>query len=132
MMGFWKRNKKPALSHAAMLASIPTPHPDITAKPLDDGKIELALPAERSKIGKWLARGDDSPIIRRFELDSLGADAWRLIDGRRSVQQMIEQFAEQQQLNLREAEVAMLRYLRTLAGRGIMMLALAEPNDASA
>jgi hypothetical protein len=37
---------------------------------------------------------------------------------------MIEGFASAHKLNLREAEVAMLAYLRTLATKGIMTLSV--------
>jgi hypothetical protein len=45
-----------------------------------------------------------------------------MIDGRKTVRQLIQSFAQTHRLNLREAEVAMMTYLRTLASRGIVTM----------
>jgi hypothetical protein len=47
-----------------------------------------------------------------------------MLDGRNTVRAIIETFAREYQLNLREAEVSILAYLRMLAGRGMMVLAV--------
>ncbi len=116
-----RRREKP-VERGELLEAVPRRVPDAKERVVGGGAIEVSIPVRRSRLGRWLAMGDDRPVVRRFELDALGASVWRMMDGRTSVRAMIERFAETHQLNLREAEVAMLTYLRTLAARGMMAL----------
>ena len=116
-------------SRAGLLAARAVRNPQATERRLADGGLELSVPMAKSRLARWLSRTGDTPIIRKFELDRLGVEVWRMMDGRSTVREVIERFASAHQLNLREAEVSMLAYLRTLAGRGIMVLAM--PDDPS-
>lgn len=128
-MGFW-RKKGSAPSRPALLAARALRHPQATERPAADGGLELAVPMTRRRLARWLSRSGDKPIVRKFELDALGVEVWRMMDGHTTVRGMIEQLASAHQLNLREAEVAMLAYLRKLMERGIMVLALPDQEQA--
>jgi len=128
-MSFWRKQKRPPPSQTLMLAAKPLRHPQVTERRLEDGSVELAIPLARSRLARWLTGGGDKPVIRKCQLDKLGVEVWRMMDGRTTVRQMIERFAADHQLNLREAEVAMLAYLRTLATRGIIRLAVEEKGE---
>ena len=122
----WRTREKAALpARSLLLAARPTPHPRAVERPLDSGAVELSVPMRRPRLARWLGNRPDS-ATRRFELDQLGTEVWKMMDGRTTVRQMIERFAEKHHLNLSEAEVAMLTYLRTLSGRGIMVLAMPD------
>jgi hypothetical protein len=124
-MVFRRRKERPP-SRSALLAARVVRHPQVTERPTADGGLELAVPVARRRLARWLSRSGDRPVIRRFELDALGVETWRMMDGRTTVRGMIERLASAHQLNLREAEVAMLAYLRKLMERGIMALAWPE------
>jgi hypothetical protein len=126
-MGLWRREKR-APDRAALLAATPLRRPDVAERALADGGLELTASLPKNRLTRWLSRSN-APVVRRFELDRLGAEAWRMMDGQTPVRAMIERFAASHQLNLREAEVAMLAYLRTLAQRGIMLLTWSEGGD---
>ena len=123
-MGLWRRKDR-IPDRASLLAATPIRRPGVAERALADGGLELAVSLPRHRLSRWLSRSNQ-PVVRRFELDPLGVEAWRMMDGRTPVRAMIERFAASHQLNLREAEVAMLTYLRTLAQRGIMMLTWSE------
>ena len=125
----WDRKRQRVPSRSGLLAATAVRNPKVSERRLDDGGLELSVPMTRSRLARWLSRSGDAPIIRKFELDQLGVEVWRMMDGRSTVREMIERFATAHELNLREAEVSMLAYLRTLAGRGIMVLAM--PDDPS-
>jgi hypothetical protein len=124
----WRRRKSQAPSKESLLAARPLKCPGIVEKTLEDGGLELTVSLPRSRLFRWLSRGSNDPIVRRYQLDPLGVEAWRMMDGRTTVRTMIEQFASRHAMEMPRAEAAVLTYLRTLAQRGIMMLAL--PHDA--
>lgn len=115
-----------------LLAARPLRNPNIAEKEIGDGGLELTVSLPRSRLFRWLSGGCNSPIVGRYQLDSVGVEAWRMIDGRTTITMMIERLASAHGMEPRQAEVAMLTYLRTLAQRGIMMLALphGEPGAA--
>ncbi len=125
-MRLWPK-KRNAPSRLALLAATPIRNPQAAQRRLARGGLELSVPMARTRLARWLSRSGGKPIIRKFELDELGVQVWRMMDGHTTVRTMIEKFASDHQLNLREAEVSMLAYLRTLTERGIMVLAL--PDD---
>ena len=61
-------------------------------------------------------------MTRKLQLDELGTQVWDLIDGRITVQSLIQRFADNYQLQLKEAEVSVTRFLRELGQRGIVGL----------
>jgi hypothetical protein len=60
------------------------------------------------------------PIIRKLQLDQLGTDVWELLDGNRSVNQVIRAFARKHRLHQKEAEVSVVQFLRELGRRGLI------------
>jgi hypothetical protein len=63
---------------------------------------------------------------KTFELDDLGAFVWESLDGKRTVEGVIRHFAGAKRLSLREAEVAVLAFLKTLVQRGLVALATSK------
>ena len=93
---------------------------------LDTGEILLTYPAA---IRPWIAGlihrfggTSERSSTRKLQLDELGTQVWDLIDGSTTVQRLIQRFAEDYQLHLKEAEVSVSRFLRELGRRGIIGL----------
>ncbi len=122
----WRRKKSPAPSREMLLAARPLRCPGIVEKVLDDGGLELTVSLPRSRLFRWLSGGSNAPIVRRYQLDSIGVEAWRMMDGEATVGTIIEHFASEHGMEMQQAEAAVLTYLRTLAQRGIMMLGLPQ------
>ncbi|HPD28895.1 MAG TPA: PqqD family protein [Phycisphaerae bacterium] len=120
----WRRKKTPGLSREMLLAARPLRNPNITEKEIAGGGLELTVSLPRSRLFRWLSGGCNHPIVRRYQLDVIGVETWRMIDGRTTIMTMIERLGSAHGMEPRQAEAAMLAYLRTLAQRGIMMLAL--------
>ncbi len=66
---------------------------------------------------------------RRFTLDPLGADCWRLCDGQRTVEEIVDRFAERHGLSFHESRVAVTGYLKQLIQRAILAIALATEGE---
>jgi hypothetical protein len=118
--------KKPLINRAEALNSKPIKNSDVQEVHLDTGDVLLTYPI---RVRPWATAlihrlGGSSSHVRRkkLQLDTLGAAVWRLIDGERSVKQVIKRFSEQHQLHRREAEVAVTQFLRELGKRGLIGL----------
>jgi len=93
---------------------------------LESGVMLLSYPVT---MRPWLARlarrlgGPEEPVrFRKLQLDELGTAVWHLLDGNRTVRQVIRVFAKAHQLHRREAETSVSQFLRTLGKRGIIGL----------
>jgi hypothetical protein len=64
-----------------------------------------------------------------LQLDALGTAVWELLDGRRSVQQIIERFADTYSLHAKEAEVSVSQFLRELGRRELIGLRQPPSDD---
>jgi hypothetical protein len=84
-----------------------------------DGGLRLCAPVERTGLARVFGSG---AVEKRFELDALGTWVWQHLDGTRTVESLIEDFAAGQRVNLREAEVAVTAFLKMLVKRGLVAL----------
>jgi hypothetical protein len=64
---------------------------------------------------------------RRLTLDRLGTEVWRLCDGDRTVEEIVDTFSRNHDLTFHEARAAVTGYLTTLIQRGA--LAIEVPED---
>jgi coenzyme PQQ synthesis protein D (PqqD) len=108
------------------LTLTPVKNTESTEEPLDSGNIVIRYPVSmRPWMAKWIQRfKGPAPQIgtRKLQLDSLGTEVWKLIDGRRTVQDIVDVFAESHQLETREAEMAVTQFIRDLGKRGVIGL----------
>lgn len=91
---------------------------------LASGDLLLSYPVT---MRPWFARlarrlgGPEEPVrFRKLQLDELGTAVWHLVDGNRTVRQVVQAFAREHQLHRREAEISVTQFLRTLGKRGII------------
>jgi len=63
---------------------------------------------------------------RCLTLDRMGAQIWQLCEGQRSVEQVIERFAERHRLTFHEARVAVTGYIKMLVEHGVLAVGLRE------
>lgn len=91
-----------------------------------DGLVRLAYPLAvkpwfgrlADRVGLW----DGKPMIKRVDLDEMGTFVWRRIDGERSVGDIAREFTEAYQVQLREAELAVTAFIKTIGQRGVIGL----------
>ena len=126
MRVFKKRRNNIQISRTAALKFTPVKNIQITEERLESGEVVVHYPIT---LRPWFAG-----LVKRFggtqagirpkplQLDKLGTEVWELIDGRRSVSQIIQKFAQTHQLQHREAEVAVTQFIRDLGKRGVIGL----------
>ena len=126
MRVFKKKPKGPTISRSEALNRIPSKNIQITEQRLETGEVLISYPVTIRPFFASLVRrfgGSEEQVqTKKLQLDSLGSSVWDLLDGKRSVRQLINMFAETHQLQPREAEVAVTQFIRELGRRGLIGL----------
>jgi hypothetical protein len=126
MRVFQKKTRGPQISRAEALNYVPVKNDEIREERLESAEVIIGYPVTIrpffSVLAKRFSGLTETVRIRKLQLDQLGTAVWDLIDGKRSVQQIIKAFAETHQLQLREAEVAVTQFIRELGRRGLIGL----------
>jgi hypothetical protein len=98
----------------------------ISEQRLENGEVLIRYPVAvrpwMAKLMQRFGRPADAVQVRKLQLDSLGTAVWDLIDGKRSVKEIIQAFAGAYRLQAREAEVSVTRFVRELGRRGVIGL----------
>ncbi len=105
--------KRPHISREQMLSSRPVRN-QVLQWEHKDNKVSVVFRRKESKGMGFLSKIFHIPKKKVVELDSLGARVWRMSDGEHTVETMIETLAAENKLEYKEAEVALLQFLKSL------------------
>jgi hypothetical protein len=123
---FKNKHKGHGITRTQALEFKPVKNNEIKETRLETGEVLLAYPVVMRPWVENLMRRLGGTVAgqktKKLQLDELGTAVWELIDGKHSVQQVIQRFAKKYQLHSREAEVAVTRFLRDLGKRGLIGL----------
>ena len=117
------RRQKP-LSREDSLASVPLRNEAIEAERTDAGEVRLLIPRKESWWVNSLARFFYVPKHRRITLDEIGSFVWDQCDGKKNVRQVIQALCKRYKLHRKEAEVSVVAYLRMLAKKRLIGIAV--------
>ncbi len=122
----FKKKSVPEMSRARALQYKPVKSSDITETRLETGDVLIEYPMALRPLAAAIARrlgvAPAGRQTRKLQLDALGTAVWDLLDGQRSVGQIIEIFARTHRLENREAEVSVTQFIRELGRRGLLGL----------
>jgi len=122
MFGFGKKKADRRMAVAEFLSAVPHQNTAMKVEPVADGVI-VSVPVRRPgwlvPPISWLLRWSD---VRRVQLDAAGTETLELVDGRRTVEDIVETFAESHKLSFRESQVAVTAFMRQLVQRGIVVV----------
>ncbi len=108
------------------LACTPCHLPDIDWKRMDNGVIRIEYPLNIKpfflQIARRFQRKQELRPTKKLELDELGTTLWCMIDGKKTVKTLIEEFAETKRFSIQEAEQSVTAFLRELGRRGVIVL----------
>lgn len=127
--------RRPAPDRRRTFSLTPLRNPLVTWEPEQGGPVNIVIPLQRRPAPKpllWLAARlarTPPPDKRTLELDPVGSFVWRAADGRHTVRQLIWLLAAQYRLNRKDAEVALLEFLRELSSRNLIGFATAPKNS---
>jgi len=114
MLGWLKQAKR--VPREALLEAVPVRNA-LVRESRAGGNLRLTGEVKSGWRRALGARGE-----KTFELDELGAFVWEALDGACTVEGVIRRFATEKRVNLREAEVAVLAFLKMLVQRGLVAL----------
>ncbi|MFP4175949.1 MAG: PqqD family protein [Planctomycetota bacterium] len=126
---FGSSDESDKLDREQSMESAPVLNGLITVEYDDEDKAILHVPRKRTTMVRWMAKLFHIPPYKEIELDELGTYTIELCDGEHTVKELIEMFADEFDLNHREAEVSMVDYLQKLAKRGIIAFVVPENDE---
>ena len=110
---------KRSLSREAALNAKPQATKILEREALPDGGARLVFRYHPTRMQKMLLRVPDT-ATRKYELDTFGLQVLELCDGQKSVKHVIKRFAKDQNLDPREAERAVLKFMEILVKKGLI------------
>ena len=115
----------PSNAWKRMLAATPSHNASAEVRPAGKGELRVTVKRRRP----WYFRRPVSwfldPNLRQtVTLDSMGTGVWRLCDGKRTVEEVIDEFARAHRLTFHEARVAATSYMKSLVERGALAMVM--------
>lgn len=119
-----RRRRRPRFTPEEVLLSRPIRHDGLQTEPTEEGGLRIIIERRREWWVRALSVLLPIPKRRPIELDPLGKEVWELCDGEHTLRQMIRAFEERHKLSRAEAEWSLRTYLRDLAKRGLVAIAV--------
>jgi hypothetical protein len=124
----FRRRQKP-LSREQSLGSIPLRNQAVRTERTDEGHARLVVPRRDAWWIRAFAKVFYVPKNRRITLDEIGTYVWDQCDGEQNVRQIIQALCKRYRLHRKEAEVSVVAYLRQLAKRGLVGIAVLKSKE---
>lgn len=114
------------LNRTEALACIPRQNDTCSWQELENGDIlfTYAIPLSRffQALHRRFSKNSVETPTKKLQLDAMGSFVWKLIDGRRSVGEIITIFAKEHKISKQEAETAVTTFIKSLGLRGFIGL----------
>ncbi|NJL30464.1 MAG: PqqD family protein [Phycisphaerales bacterium] len=106
-----------------MLDAVPLPNQSAQVDHRDNGSLVIYVPLRQ----RWFMQPPWSWLLRvrqqaGYELDGLGREVWEACDGKRTVENIIDNFAARHHLRFHEARLSVMAFLQQLVRRGVIVL----------
>jgi hypothetical protein len=100
----------------------------VTEEPGDKpGQLTLVVPLNYDKPGlKPLAKILKAREEKRFILEGTGLDVYNMLEGKKTFEELIDQFSVKYRLTFFESRAFLMDYIRTLVERGIAIIGVTE------
>ncbi len=121
------------LTPESLLSGIPYRNSVVELKEDENGPV-LWAPIRR----RWWMKAPFSWFLpyrerKGFRLDALGYEVWQGCDGTRTIEQIVEEFAERHRTSFHEARLAVMEFIRTMTERELIAVVMggsgAPPNE---
>ncbi len=120
------RQPSPQITRQQALAIKPLHNPNLEWKYNEEGHVVATLTRRKGLGSKFIDFFLAVPQQRSVILDEVGSFVWKMCDGEHSVEQISEALSEKYVLTRREVEVSLNEYLRMLAKRGMILVAVPQ------
>lgn len=123
----FRRSKQPQLTREQILTALPLKNPSLLWEKNEEGRVVITLKRSGSWKAKSLAILFAVPRKRQIVLDEVGTLVWDLCDGETPVRAISQQLMKRYKITLKEAELSLGQFLRTLTQRGFIGLRIEQP-----
>lgn len=118
-----KKKKQPESNVQEFLRGVPVVPQDVETARNHKGELMLKVAVARAGGVAWPISLFVPPIsYKQVQLDMMGAEVFKLCDGKRTVERIIDQFAENHKLTFRESQISVTSFLHMLVTRNMMMI----------
>ncbi|MCF8056525.1 MAG: PqqD family protein [Desulfocapsa sp.] len=119
-------DKTATLNRTQALECVPRQNNTVQWQKLDSGDILFTYPIPLNRFFQSLHRkfskNQAAIPTKKLQLDQMGSFVWQLIDGKKTVREIITIFAKKYKITGQEAETAVTTFLRTLGQKGFIGL----------
>jgi hypothetical protein len=122
-----KRERTPLVSRQDAMKVYPLRNQDLEWYSDEENLAVITVKRRTDMAGRVLANLLDSPNEKKIRLDEVGTFVWNLCDGERTIEQIVTEMVSEHKLTRREVELSLTEFLRTLAKRG--MIGVAVPQE---
>lgn len=123
MFGKKKEHNKNTVPPDEILQAVPYENSSVRTEHCEDGTIIWAPIRQRWYMKPPLSWLFQFRSEKGFGLDSLGSEVWEQCNGRRTVEQIIDEFAENHRVEFHEARLVVMHFMRMLMTRELIALA---------
>lgn len=114
-----------AAQHRRSMLARPARAPRVGVKEREDGGLLVTVLLQRPRWQRLL--GGEGTMERSFGLDAVGRQVYEWCDGRSTVADLVRRFAQEKRVHPAEAEAAVTTFLRTLVGKGLVVMEIEKP-----
>lgn len=118
--------KQPKIGREAMFKSKPVRNDQLTWEENENQEVVVTLQRGDSWKVRALSKLFWIPDQKTLVLDQIGSQVWNMCDGRTNVEAMIRKLSESHKLNIKEAEISLLAYLKQLGQKGLVGFVVAK------
>ncbi len=121
------RKPAPQISRGHALTIKPIHNPNLEWSYNEEGHAVASLTRRAGWRGKLISFFLAVPEERPIALDEVGTFVWKMCDGQHTVGEIVDALQDEYNLTRREVEISLNEYLRMLAKRGMIIVAV--PKD---
>jgi hypothetical protein len=119
-----KKPPPPRVTRQDAMRVYPTRNPGLEWELDEEGVVTATLKRPRDLRNRVVGAFLMLPESRQLKLDEVGTFIWNLCDGQHTVADLVAAMAEKYKLSRREVEVSLTEFLRMLAKRGMIVVAV--------
>ncbi len=112
------------------LKAVPVRNAHVKATPLPEDPRRLEVEVEllyRTPLQRFLRRVLRAAPTKRYRLDRLGTRVYRMIDGRKTYGELVDEFAAEEKLTFFESRALLGQFLQHLSRRGLVVATVRKP-----
>jgi len=116
-----KRNR---LQLTQQLASIPIRNVRMRETPESDGSLVVEVDLAYNGLLRFISKPLKLRTTRRFRLEGLGLEVYRMVDGKKTFEVLIDEFAIRHKLTFFEGRAFLMQYLQMLMQKGLVAIGI--------